>query len=144
MINVHQLSNAISEVHADHTSLDDFERWFRRESRNMHTASEEELAAVFAIESVLSEYRFAELDEDSVKSELVSAIFPFVSPVDKPPPARSPVPVETEAVAYRAVFWVGAANNSNVGENVVENPPLASPPQSVGSNSTYGFIPAEA
>lgn len=78
MITLDQLSNAISEVRADRLPLDEFESWFRNESRNVHDGPEDVLAVVFAVESVLSERRFAEMPDQSAKLELENAIRPFV------------------------------------------------------------------
>ena len=59
-------------------SLEDFEGWFRRESRNFHLYVDENAkGAIFDIEAILSEYHFAGLDERAVPQELAAAIRPF-------------------------------------------------------------------
>jgi hypothetical protein len=66
-------------------SLDDFERWFRRSSRNVHDWGNPELIeAVLTLEAALSEYRFADLGETAIGKELAIAIRPFVSEAGRP------------------------------------------------------------
>lgn len=78
MLNAIQLSRKIAELGQGLVSPDDFEDWFRVHSRNVHQwGSPELLKAVFSLESVLSEYRFAELDEAGLKQGLAAAILPF-------------------------------------------------------------------
>ncbi len=78
MLKPDQISAQIAEVAAGRLSAYDFERWFRRESRNFHAYPDEaDRSAIFEIESVLSEYQFAGIDESSLASELAAAIRPF-------------------------------------------------------------------
>lgn len=93
MLNIHQLSDAISQVRADHASIEHFERWLRIESRNVHSSGDEAVInAVLCVEAVLSAYRFDGIEPEIVQKELANAIAPFchmvvvkmeTSPVDK-------------------------------------------------------------
>jgi hypothetical protein len=79
MLNVDQLSKKIADLAADDISVSDFQSWFRRESRNVHLWGDELLKeAVFSVESIFSEYHFADLDDAGLKRELASTIDPFV------------------------------------------------------------------
>jgi hypothetical protein len=78
MISESQISKQIAELANSQNSVDDFEEWFRIHSRNVHSWGDRLLLeVVFSIEAVLSEYHFADLDEDLVKQELANAIRPF-------------------------------------------------------------------
>jgi len=89
MLNIHQLSDAISHVKPENESIEQFERWLRRESRNVHSWGEEAVVdAVLAVESVLSSYRFDSMQPDEVKKELENAVRPFDSPYSVLDPSR--------------------------------------------------------
>lgn len=61
----------------DRISIDDFVRWFRSASRNFHAYPDKQaVAAIFEIESVLSEYRDG-LSGQSTQKDLAAAIRPF-------------------------------------------------------------------
>lgn len=78
MLNVQQISNAASDISNGHISVEDFERWLRRASRNVHAwGSPKLLSAVLSVEAVLSDYRFSGLEESKVAEELANAIRPF-------------------------------------------------------------------
>ena len=78
MLSVNQISEAIDEL-SHGFSVADFERWLRRDSRNVHAWGSEYLKqAVLAVEAVLSEFQFANMEEGAAKLELVKAIRPFV------------------------------------------------------------------
>lgn len=78
MFNANQISLRISEIKAHRFSVEDFERWFRAESKNFHSWASEDLSkAIFEVESVLSEYHLAELRDDVAVKELANAIRPF-------------------------------------------------------------------
>lgn len=80
MLNVHQISNAATNVSRGRMSVEDFEHWLRRESRNVHAWGKRELVdAVLSVEAVLSEYRFENLEENKVGEELENAIRPFAA-----------------------------------------------------------------
>lgn len=80
MLNVHQISNAAADVSMGEMSVEEFERWFRRGSRDCHAWGDADfLSAALSVESVLSEYRFGNLEEDKVGLELENAVRPFVS-----------------------------------------------------------------
>jgi hypothetical protein len=77
MLNLNQISSQIAEVVAARISVDEFEEWFRFESRNFHVCSDRRLkSAIFEVEGVLSEYHFAALDEVSTAQQLAAAIRP--------------------------------------------------------------------
>ena len=78
MLNHDQLSNAIADVSAEHMHVDDFERWFRVQSRGAHLLADSRLLEeVFAIEAVLSEYHASDMADEIASRELVNAIRPF-------------------------------------------------------------------
>jgi hypothetical protein len=81
MLNIQHLWQAISEMEsAQGMPIEEFERWFRRESRNVHAWGEAQLIqAVLSVEAVLSEYRFGDLDEDATQKELAVAVRPFLT-----------------------------------------------------------------
>jgi len=77
MLNIQQISDAISDIR-HHGSIEDFERWFRRESRNVHSWGSGNLVqVVLAVEAVLSEYRFAGMQDVAAQQELANAVLPF-------------------------------------------------------------------
>jgi hypothetical protein len=77
MLSPVQISKEIAKI-GSALSVDDFERWFRRASRNFHAYSDERhVSAIFEVESVLSLYRLGEIDEKLVAAELADAIRPF-------------------------------------------------------------------
>ncbi len=81
MLDVNQLNNAVSDVANDLLSMQEFERWLRGASRNVHEWGDEDLNnAVLSLESVLSDYHFEDLAEEVAKKELANAIRPFVPP----------------------------------------------------------------
>jgi hypothetical protein len=78
MLNVMQLSSQVVALAANRLGFDEFEEWFRSESRNVHLWGDERLnRAVFSIEAIFSEYHFADLDEDSAIQEMVNSVRPF-------------------------------------------------------------------
>jgi len=116
----------------DCVSVEEFERWFRRESRNVHAWGGEELIrAVLSVEAVLSEYRFGSMDEDTTQKELVNAILPFVLPAEtwNVQPVTHPEMIEwTDRLAPENLrIW-------SFGENHCGS---LLPAQIFGSNSTY-------
>jgi hypothetical protein len=97
MLSLNQLSDRIAGLAADAKSVADFEHWFRVESRDFHLWGDNDLRdVVFAVESVLSEYRFADLDEAGVAGELAKAIRPFGETRKIAWFPRNAVPVEVE------------------------------------------------
>jgi hypothetical protein len=81
MLNVHQIREAASDVSSGRMSVEDFERWLRKASRNVHAWGDAELvSAVLLVESVLSDFRFDGLEEDGVGKELAAALAPFGEP----------------------------------------------------------------
>lgn len=79
MLTIDDLNSAIHQVLDGRIHLEDFERWMRRESRDVHVwGSAGIVQAVLAIEAVLSEYHFADMDEAVASAEIVAAIRPFV------------------------------------------------------------------
>lgn len=80
MLTIPAIESKVSDVSADPLSVEDFERWIRKESRNVHAWGNEDLiAAVMAVEAVLSEYRYAGMSPQNVVAELANAIRPFAS-----------------------------------------------------------------
>jgi hypothetical protein len=82
MLDLNELSNRIAALALDENAqVEDFVIWFRKASKNIHLSDDEDAqSAVSAVESVLSEYYFADLDETNLKVHLTSAIIPFVDP----------------------------------------------------------------
>jgi hypothetical protein len=79
MLSIHQISSAVSDVSADRMSIEEFERWLRKGSRNVHACGDDALvSAVLSVEAALSEYRFADMEEDKAKEELATVIRPFI------------------------------------------------------------------
>ncbi len=84
MLTVDQISGAVADVSVGRLALDEFERWIRRESRNMHSwADGGVIDAVMSVEAVLSEWRFADMPDALAKQELANAIRPFVQTARK-------------------------------------------------------------
>jgi hypothetical protein len=78
MLNLDELYEAVSDMKDGRIVFEDFERWLRRESRNVHAWGDQKLvAAVLAVESVLSEHRFAGMSESDAKKELTRIARPF-------------------------------------------------------------------
>lgn len=81
MLNLQQISNAVADVSMRRISIEEFERWLRKESRNFHASGDAVLvSAVLSVETVLSEYRFAEMTEAIAAQELANAICHFAVP----------------------------------------------------------------
>jgi hypothetical protein len=102
MIKAAQISDQINEIVDDRLSIDEFERWLRRESRNFHAYPDKQaVAAIFEIESVLSEYH-AGLDDESTKRELKAVIRPFVRPVIwwQAVPSKPSVPIDRNELEW--------------------------------------------
>lgn len=98
MLSVDQISNAVSEVSAQRMSIEEFERWFRKGSRNFHACGDPNLiGAIFAVEAVLSEYRFAGMHESSARLELVNAVRPFEQPKVGPAVQLPSAPVRVQS-----------------------------------------------
>ncbi len=77
MLSIQEIERAISGMGPQGMSGEDFERWLRRESRNVHAWGDEELIqAVLSVEAVLSEYRFGGIGEGATQRELANAIVP--------------------------------------------------------------------
>jgi hypothetical protein len=94
MLNVHEISNAGRDVRDGRMSVEDFERWLRRRSRNVHAWGDAELvSAVLAVESVLSDFRFDGLAEEQVAEQLENAVRPFAQTahVRSVPERKTPV-----------------------------------------------------
>jgi hypothetical protein len=82
MVSVNQLAEAISELAQKRTSVYEFERWLRRESRDMLAIGHgDSVDAVFEIESALSDYHFEGVSEEVLVKLLRDAIRPFVPEV---------------------------------------------------------------
>lgn len=78
MLNATQLASRIDNLVLDLESIDDFEDWFRSESRDVHLWGDEGLNDfVFSVESAFSDYHFADLDESRLKEELARIASPF-------------------------------------------------------------------
>ena len=77
MLKPDQISAQIAEIEDGRLSVEEFERWFRRASRNFHAYPDESArTAIFEIENVLSGYH-EDLDETAARKELAEAIRPF-------------------------------------------------------------------
>ncbi len=78
MLSLDQLSQRISELAADRVAVGDFLNWFREASRDFHLWADNDLrTAIWDVESILSEYQFADLDAYGLKVELANAVRPF-------------------------------------------------------------------
>lgn len=74
MLTIEQLSGAIRQ----YADIDEFEDWFSVESWNVcNWGDANQVAAVLAVESVLSRFHFADLPQNQLKDELASAIRPL-------------------------------------------------------------------
>jgi hypothetical protein len=141
MLTLNELSQHVVAYRDGQTSFAEFENWFEDNSAGAYEASDLRDACI-AVDAALAQFHFDHVEERVLKSALETAVRPFaLRSTDRP--ASSAV-LHSQAGSYRIQVWISAANNSNVGENAVENTAIGSPAQSVGSNSTYGFIPAEA
>jgi len=81
MLNPFQISRQVADFCDGKISLEEFERWFRSESRDFLAWADARLQSeVFAVEGVLSDYRFDGLQESNVAGELAAAIRPFDPP----------------------------------------------------------------
>ena len=145
MVRLEDLAAKIAEIRNEPESIEEFERWIRGSSRNMHAwGSEELIEAVLAVEAALSEYRFGGLSPAQAQEELANAIRPFVpSTVEEWKVAPALVPDEApiqwsgpSAPQELLKVGVGVGANSNPGA------PLAS--QSANSNATWHAIVRDA
>jgi hypothetical protein len=108
MINPIQISRQVEDVVAGNVSLEDFERWFRNESRDFLAWGDSRLQrAVFAVEGVLSDYHFDGLEERHVPQELAAAIRPFDAPAVR-------TPGSWKLIAAHSVAADRVSNNSTV------------------------------
>lgn len=81
MLNIDQLSNQIAAYAAGRLSLNDFEDWFRDQSRNVHLWGDVALNEfVDAIEEAFSERHFEGLDEVGMRSKLQAEAERFARP----------------------------------------------------------------
>jgi hypothetical protein len=104
MLRPTQISDKITEIARGDLSIDDFARWFRSASKNFQAYSDKQaIAAIFDIESVLSEYRDG-LDERSTQEELAAAIRPFEEVTHKIPWQRIPPQIE-EQCSVGSLSW---------------------------------------
>lgn len=75
MLSLEDLTRQIEEYSAGRTSFDDFEDWFRTNSRGAYRGGSSEVSgATVAVESAFSQYYFAGLDEPALKRELAKAV----------------------------------------------------------------------
>ena len=112
MLNIQQISDAISDLRR-YGSIEDFERWLRRESRNVHSWGSESLVqAVLAVEAVLSECRFAGMQDAVAQQELANAVRPFVPKVE----------IFAPKVSYRLDYSLFPAPVGAIGASSILNP----------------------
>lgn len=77
MLTLQELSRQISAYELDQLSLDDFEDWFRSNSKGAYASSDvSELAA--SVEAALSKFYFQRTGEQVLKQDLWNYIRPFV------------------------------------------------------------------
>jgi hypothetical protein len=75
MLSLSELAGRIADLSLGRVAPCEFAVWFRRASANVHIWGTENIQdVVSSVESVLSEYHFADLSEDDVAKELVAAI----------------------------------------------------------------------
>jgi hypothetical protein len=78
MLNQVQFREKLNELISHRVSLEDFEDWFRDNTRNFHTWSDSFLIdLVFAIEAVFSEYHFDDLAEEETEKRLENTLRRF-------------------------------------------------------------------
>ncbi len=77
MFSLEELANRISACRNGRISLDDFEDWFRDNSRAAYR-DDALRSAYFAVESALSQVDFQRISEGKALAELEDAIRPFV------------------------------------------------------------------
>lgn len=78
MLSLDQLLEHIAACQSGRVSLDDFEDWFRSNSRGSYRASESVSRAAAAVEAAFSKWAFQGLDECGLREELGVAVRPFV------------------------------------------------------------------
>ena len=81
MLSLDQLSQQVAACHAGRISLDDFEEWFRTNSKGAYRASEDLSRAAASVEAAFSKYCFQGLDEQGLREELAEAVRPSAEPV---------------------------------------------------------------
>jgi len=80
MLKLDELAFQVKSFRTGQADLDQFEDWFRTNSRGAYRRRGEGLSdVVAAIEAALSRYHFEGLDESEMREELASAIRPFES-----------------------------------------------------------------
>ena len=72
-----ELSQAVAEYQSGRMSIDEFEDWFRDNSRGMFGESADILEACLAVEAAFSEMRFGRASEDNFLLELAAAVRSF-------------------------------------------------------------------
>lgn len=78
MLTLEELSKQLTAYNSGEIDFDEFEDWFRTDSRGLYEGPGEGLSDIIvAIEAALSKFQFEGIDEDSLRLELASAVYPF-------------------------------------------------------------------
>jgi hypothetical protein len=78
MLKIPEVSQQIAVYRDAQISLDEFEDWFRSNSRGVYQADDSDDSRVtVAVESALSKFHFQGITEDLLREELADAIRPF-------------------------------------------------------------------
>lgn len=77
MLTLEKLQKQVEAYRNGEIDFDEFEDWFRTESRGAYESSGQS-AAIAGIESALSKFRFQRISETQFREELVNADRPFV------------------------------------------------------------------
>ena len=77
MLSLDELHKQVDAYRRGATGIDEFEDWFRTESRGAYESPQDALVA--AVESALSKYHFQRITELQLRMELENAIQPFVT-----------------------------------------------------------------
>lgn len=123
MLTISELSERVVAYRDDRLSFSDFENWFEDNSAGAYDVPDVREACI-ATDAALSQYHFDHIDEIALKAELEKAMRPFAS-------LRADA---QESIAAYFDYRVESGNNSHQSYEPT--------PQTVGSNSSFGFTHA--
>ncbi|HTA66673.1 MAG TPA: hypothetical protein VK776_00280 [Bryobacteraceae bacterium] len=79
MLSLDELKQKVDAVQLGNLSLDDFEDWFRTNSKGAYASKDPHLSeAAASVEAAFSKYSFQVLDQQQLREDLLQAVHPSV------------------------------------------------------------------